>query len=125
MQGVKEQLGGAARVEAEQPESRQMWRPELPTLIRVTVLVYGKSAKDLRKKQRGLENEARAMAMYVCRTLGGYKLTEIGQALGLEKYSSVSSGCVAMQRRVEQQKPVARRARQIARLVSDSYNSQR
>ncbi len=36
---------------------------------------------------RGEGNEARTMAMYLCRRLGGYNLTEIGRVVGLEKYS--------------------------------------
>ena len=68
----------------------------LEEIVRATARVYGKRIEELGKKRRGYENEARAMAMYLCRSLGGYKLTEIGRVLGLEKYSSVSSACLAM-----------------------------
>jgi len=40
------------------------------------------------------------MAMYLCRNLGGYKLTEIGKELGLENYSSVRAACLAMKGRI-------------------------
>jgi putative transposase len=120
VQWVKEQLGGEAKVEAEKPESRQVYGYELGAIIEATARVYGKRVEDLEKKQRGRANEARAMAMYVGRTLGGYKLVEIGRALGLEKYSSVSSACLTMKRQVEQEKAAARRKRQIERILMNS-----
>ena len=36
------------------------------------------------------------MAMYLCRSLGGHRHSEIGRVLGLEKTSSVSSVCLRM-----------------------------
>jgi REP element-mobilizing transposase RayT len=93
---VKEKIGQRARVEEEKPQSRQVFGLGLQEIVRATARVYGKRVEELGKKRRGYENEARAMAMYLCRTLGGYKLTEIGRVLGLEKYSSVSSACLAM-----------------------------
>jgi len=69
----------------------------------------GKRVEELGNKRRGYDNEARAMAMYLCRSLGGYKLTEIGKVLGLEKYSSVSSACLAMKERIDKEKRLPRR----------------
>jgi len=57
------------------------------------------------------------MAMYLCRTLGGHKLIEIGKALGLEKYSSVSSACLSMKGRIENEKRLARRAHNVERFL--------
>ena len=53
------------------------------------------------------------MAMYLCRTLGGHKHSEIGRVLGLEKISSVSSSCLRMKARAEAERKIARRARRI------------
>ena len=58
-----------------------------------------------------------AMAMYLCRTLGGHRLTEIGKVLGLDKYSSVSSACISMKGRVENEYRLARRAHNVERLL--------
>ena len=117
---VKEKIGKRAKVEEEKPQSRKVFGIGLEEIVRATATVYAKRAEELRKKRRGYENEARAMAMYLCRTLGGYKLTEIGRMLGLEKYSSVSSACLAMKGRVEKEKRLVRRVRKVERLLLKS-----
>ena len=53
------------------------------------------------------------MAMYLCRSLGGHRHSEIGRVLGLEKTSSVSSVCLRMKARVGAERRIARRARRI------------
>jgi chromosomal replication initiation ATPase DnaA len=75
--------------------------------------VYGKPLEELRRKRRGEENEARSMAMYLCRSLGGHRHSEIGKVLGLEKSSSVSSACLRMKARVGVERKLARRGRRI------------
>ncbi len=60
------------------------------------------------------------MAMYLCRNLGGYKLTEIGKELGLENYSSVSSACLAMKGRIDKEKRLARQVRKAERSLVKS-----
>ena len=82
---------------------------------RATARVYGTLAEELGKKRRGREHEARATAMYLCRTLGGHKLTDIGKVLGLEKCSSVGSACLSMKGRIEREKRLAGRARNVGR----------
>jgi chromosomal replication initiation ATPase DnaA len=72
---VKGRLGDRARVEEEKPESRKVFGLEIERIARVTAKVYGKPLGELRRKRRGEENEARSMAMYLCRTLGGHKST--------------------------------------------------
>ena len=86
-------------------------------MVRATARVYGKGVEDLRRKRRGEENEARSMAMHLSRVLGGHKHSEIGGALGLEKTSSVSSACLRMKRRIETEKHLARRARDIQKSI--------
>lgn len=65
----------------------------------------------------GNENEGRGMAMYLCRKLGGYKLREIGEIMGVVKYSTVSSASLAMEERIRRDRRVARRAKQIEKLL--------
>jgi REP element-mobilizing transposase RayT len=110
---VKERLGNKARVEEEKPESRQVFGLGVEEIARMTARVYGKRLEELRRKRRGEENEARSMAMYLCRSLGGHRHSEIGRVLGLEKTSSVSSACLRMKARVEVDRKIARRARRI------------
>ena len=120
---VKEQIGQRARVEEEKPQSRRVFGLGLQDIVRATARVYGKRAEELGKKRRGRENEARAMAMYLCRTLGGHKLTEIGKVLGLDKYSSVSSACLSMKGRIENEKRLARRAHNVERLLKSQQQT--
>ena len=61
------------------------------------------------------------MAMYLGRKLGGYKLTEIGRVMGVGKYSTVSSTCMVMKERVERDRGVARRAKQIEQSLSKGH----
>src|SRR3989304_6317848 len=108
---VRERLGDRARVEEEKPESRRVFGLGIEEIARATARVYGKRLEELRRKRRGEENEARSMAMYMCRMLGGHKHGEIGKVLGLEKTSSVSSVCLRMKARVEAERKIGRRAR--------------
>ena len=110
---IKERLGDGARVEEEKPESRIVFGLGVEEIARATARVYRKRLEELRRSRRGEENEARSMAMYMCRTLGGHKHSEIGRVLGLEKTSSVSSACLRMKARAEAERKIARRARRI------------
>ena len=110
---VKGRLGDRAKVEEEKPESRRVFGLGVEEIARVTARVYGKRLEELRRKRRGEENEARSMAMYLCRTLGGHRHSEIGRVLGLEKTSSVSSACLRMKARVGAERRITRRARKI------------
>jgi REP element-mobilizing transposase RayT len=117
---VREQLGERARVEAEKPESRQVFGLGVEEIARATAREYGKRMEDLKRRRRGIENEARTMAMYLSRQLGGHKHGEIGKALGLDNESSVSSACLRMKLRVAQDGKISRRARRIARALTKS-----
>lgn len=118
---VREKLGDRAKVDENQPESKRVFGLEIAEVVAATARVYGKGVEELRRRRRGEENEARSMAMYLSRVLGGHKHGEIGRALGLEKSSSVSSSCLRMKRRVEGEKRTARRAQQIERLLLKSH----
>ena len=116
---VMEKVG--AKVEEEKPESRRVFSPELEEIVEATATYYGKTMGELKKRRRGHENEARGMAMYLGRRLGGYKLTEIGRAMGVGKYSTVSSACLVLKERVERDRGVARRAKQIEQSLSKGH----
>jgi len=110
-----------AKVEEEKPESRWVFRSELEEIVEATATHYGKTMRDLKKRRRGHENEARGMAMYLSRRLGGYKLKEIGRVMGVGNYSTVSSACMVMKERVERDRGVARRAKQIEQSLSKGH----
>ena len=113
VQRVMERIGQKAKVDGEKPESRQVFGWKMEEIVRATARVYAKTVVEIGKKRRGEPNEARAMTMYLCRTLGGYKLTEIGRVVGLEKYSSVSTAYLRMKERISKERKLNRRARQI------------
>jgi hypothetical protein len=68
---VKEKLGDGGKVDENQPDSKKVFGLEIAEVIDATARVYGKAVEDLRRKRRGKENEARSMAMYLSRVLGG------------------------------------------------------
>ncbi len=111
LQWLMEKVGGG--IEEEKPDSKRVFRPELREIINATATFYGKTLGDLRKVRRGYENKAQAMAMYLGRTLGGYKLKEIGEILGVDKYPTVSSACSIMRTRIQTDRGLARRATRI------------
>ena len=117
---VKERVSKRHPMEAEIPEARRVFGLRLEEIIQATARVYGKRVEALRKRRRGEANEARAMALYLCRTLGGHRLAAIGKELGLEKYSSVSSACLNMRDRVARERRLARRVRQVEALLLKS-----
>jgi len=52
--------------------------------------------------------------------LGGYKLREIGQVVGLEKYSSVSTAYLRMQERIAKERNLRHRALKIEKQLLKS-----
>lgn len=115
VQLVMEKVGG--RVEEEKPESHRVFGVGLEEIVRTTARYYGKAVGEIKRRRRGNENEGRGMAMYLCRKLGEYKLREIGEIMGVVKYSTVSSASLAMEERIRRDRRVARRAKQIEKLL--------
>jgi putative transposase len=113
VQWVMETIGKSAGVDGEKPESRRVFGWAVEEIVKATAKAYGKTVLELGVKRRGEPNEARAMAMYLCRTVGGHKLTEIAKVVGLEKYSSVSTAYLRMKERLANERRLSRRAREI------------
>ena len=57
--------------------------------------------EDLIKTARGKRNEARGMAMMICRKKSGMKLEEIALIFGVQKYSAVSSAIRRMTKEID------------------------
>lgn len=110
---VKERLGDKARVEQEKPESRRIFGVDLAEIVEATAREYGKEVEELKRRKRGGENEARMVAIYLGRHLGGHKHEEIGKTVGLGKTSSVSSAYLLMKERVAKEKRLERRVRRV------------
>ncbi len=69
--------------------------------------------RELRRKQRGHWNEARNIAIYLGRTMGGYKLIKLGQHLGGLRYSSVSGIVYGVERSLSKDKQLRNRVDEI------------
>lgn len=117
---VRERLGERAKVEASKPESRQVFGLGVEEIVRAVAREYGKRVEDLKQRRRGIENEARTMAIYLSRQLGGHRHSEIGKALGLDNQSSVSSACLRMKSRVAKDRQIDRRARRVTAALTKS-----
>lgn len=96
-------LGGAAfRKKLARRASRKQPDPEIPATRRVTSapskeLICRETARSwqvdvkvLYEEGRGRGNPPRAVAMYLCRRLGGYALKDIAAHFGIGAYTSVS-----------------------------------
>jgi len=54
-------------------------------IVEATAWGYGKAVEELKWRKRGAQNEARMVAIYLGRELGGHKHEEIGKTVGLGK----------------------------------------
>ena len=117
---VKQRLGDKAHVEEEKPESRRLFSPGLDEIMEATAREYGKGVEELKRRKRGGENEARMVAIYLGRQLGGHRHEEIGKTVGLGKTSSVSSAYLLMKERLAKEKELVRRIRKIEESLTKS-----
>ncbi|MFQ5839326.1 MAG: transposase [Candidatus Methylomirabilales bacterium] len=97
----------------EVPEVKAYIRPDLKTCLEVVTKAYECGEHDLLRSRRGQRNEARAMAMYVCRRMAGMKQEEIAQVFGVGGYSAVSSTVGRIQVKMARGGKVGRRYAQI------------
>ena len=72
------------------PESNRLC-PEVRDIKREICRHYQIEEPDLLKSRRGVENEARDLAIYMVRVIRGERLTSIGREFNLNNYSSVST----------------------------------
>lgn len=117
---VKQRLGDKARVEQEKPESRRLFGLDLEEIVEATAREYGKGVAELKRRKGGGQNEARMVAIYLGRQLGGHRHEEIGKMVGLRKTSSVSSAYLLMKERVAKEKQLLRRVRRIEESLINS-----
>ncbi len=85
-EGIERRIGDYEIPQAK----RERGSPSLGLIENTVRESYGMGVRELRRKQRRRWNEARNVAIYLGRTMGGYKLIDLGQHLGGLRYSSVS-----------------------------------
>jgi len=120
--GLQNRFSGSGKND-ENPESR-MFLPATATIKRYICEVYGVTEHSLLKSTRGVTNEPRNVAIYLTRYLRGDRLEDIGQAYGIEKYSSVSSTIERMKKQIARDTSLSRRIDQIKRDITDITKSQ-
>ena len=108
------QRAGALR---EVPEAKAYLRPDAATCLRIVRQVYGTDREVLLSSRRGRRNEARSMAMYVCRQLGGMKLQDIASLFGVGGYSTVRSVIWRTKVDLEKGGAMTRRLGQVRKLI--------
>lgn len=104
------------KVDRDIPQSRQL-TPDRRTIIKTVCGYYGVHEKDLAAVRRGMENEARDMAIYLLRVVCGEPLLEIGAKFGMTRYSSVSSAVDRIRKKLTINDGVMRRLDNMVVLV--------
>ena len=79
---------------------------------------YGIEKEKLTKKRQGPWSEARNVAIYLSRKLGGVKLGEIGERWGGLSYSSVSGIMYAVKEKMEQKKGFRKKVEEIVSFLN-------
>jgi len=92
---------------------RERVSPSLGLIENTVSESYGMGVTELRRKQRVRGNEARNVAIFLGRTMGGYKLIELGQHWGGLRYSSVSRIVYEEERSLSKDKQMRKRLEEI------------
>ena len=105
------------REHREVPQAKPYVRPDARTCLRVVMQVYGQAMDHLLRGRRGQRNEARAMAMYVCRSMAGLKQEAIARIFGVRGYSAVSSTLRRVQAALQKGGGITRRYERVSQLL--------
>jgi putative transposase len=93
----------AKQKEKEIPESKKLC-PEVVDIKKAVCTNYGIDEADLLKSRRGIENEARDLAIYMLRMIRAERLTKIGKEFNLSNYSSVSTAVERIKKKMGNRK---------------------
>ncbi|MFW6324916.1 MAG: helix-turn-helix domain-containing protein, partial [Desulfovibrionales bacterium] len=83
---------------------------------------YGCDPDQLYQSMRGRENQARNMAIYLCRRLRGDTLAQIARSFRMRSYSTVSSVVVKMEKRMDSEPALRKRMQNIRNETLNSQN---
>ncbi|MGB6068310.1 MAG: transposase [Desulfomonilaceae bacterium] len=104
------------RSRQEVPASRLL-APGLEAIQLAVCEGYGIDRNELLSSKRGMSNDARNIAVYLARQLSGQTLTAIGNAFGLQHYSSVSSVVSRMKQRIANDRGLRKKVKEIERAI--------
>jgi putative transposase len=111
---------GLRRVDREIPERRYL-AIDLDTCVRVVAKVFGVKQSLLEQSRRRVPNVPRQVAMYVCREVGGHSHRAIAQRLQAGSYSTVSSVCATMKKRLANNRTLRRQVEKIRQELLGKY----
>ncbi|MCP3951868.1 MAG: hypothetical protein GY697_06575 [Desulfobacterales bacterium] len=104
------------KVDRDIPQTKTLV-PDRQAITGTVCSYYGVTERDLAAVRRGVENEARDMAIYLLRTVCGESLMVIGASFGMKRYSSVSSAVDRIKKRQAKEDDLLRRLSDIIDLV--------
>jgi chromosomal replication initiation ATPase DnaA len=96
----------------EVPQSKELALDE-DRIIGAVCNLYGIDRPRLFQARRGAFNEARSMAVYLCRHLRGASLTSIGKVFGIDSYSTVSSIIERFKERIQSDRNLMKKVEQL------------
>lgn len=111
------------RTDREIPERRHLAVP-LPACLAAVARAYRVPEDVLVRSRRGVPNLARQVALYMCREVGGYSHREIAERLRAGSYSTVSSVCAMLKKRLGEDRDLQRQLARIRRQLLGEYGQQ-
>jgi len=118
--GVKDELA-AGKINSEIPESK-LFTPSLDDILASVCMKYQVKQDQVLKIRRGVSNNHRDLAIYLCRYLTEKKLLEIGAYFKTQKYSTISNAIIRAKNLISENKKVKT---EINKLIITLSNSQR
>jgi len=81
---------------------------------------YGIDEQEINLAKRGMKNIPRDMAIYLMRSVSGEPLLRIGEEMGIEKYSSVSSAVYRIKKKLPVDKQLRKDTRAMLNMIKKS-----
>lgn len=103
------------------PESKVL-SPGIDSIKMAVCAAYKTDLSDLLSSRRGMTNEARNVAIYLCRRLSGQTLTRIGREFQLANYGSVSSVVSRMKKTLREDGRLRKRVERLERQLRKAQN---
>jgi len=100
----------------EVPESKSL-APEVERIKKTICRYYSINEEQLYYSRRAFFNEARAMGVYLCRHLRGQSLKGIAEQFKIDKYSTVSSIIERFKVRLQTDRGLSRRLKQVQKTI--------
>jgi len=109
------------RDRSEIPESKIL-SPGIDSIRMAVCAAYKIDGSDLLSSRRGTTNEARNVAIYLCRRVSGETLARIGKEFHLENYGSVSSVVSRMKKTLMHDGRLRKRVQRVERQLRGAQN---